>query len=210
MMRGWQMVNGVGQERGVLKCAGGAQQRRSFRADDGSHSSANPGTGESSVVLRLPPQSTILRSCALLIGFSLLHSAFCLRAVGQTYSVDWYSIAGGGGTSAGGTYQISGTSGQPDASGALTGGSYSLTGGFWSLISVVQTAVLPNLTITSAGHNVIVSWPATGSYTLQQNCNLAAPGSWLPSGYAISTRNGTSSITVTSAVGHLFFRLVNP
>ena len=66
----------------------------------------------------------------------------------QTYTIDWYKIAGGGGTSTGGTYQVSGTIGQPDASGAMSGGDYSLTGGFWSLISVVQTAGAPTLTIT--------------------------------------------------------------
>ena len=75
----------------------------------------------------------------------------------QSYTIDWYKIAGGGGTSTGGTYQVSGTIGQPDASGAMTGGSYTLTGGFWSLISVVQTAGLPSLTITRAGNSVIVS-----------------------------------------------------
>jgi hypothetical protein len=57
----------------------------------------------------------------------------------QTYSIDWYKIAGGGGTSSSGQYSVSGTIGQPDAGGAMTGGGYSLTGGFWSLISVVQT-----------------------------------------------------------------------
>ena len=58
-------------------------------------------------------------------------------ASAQQYSIDWYKVSGGGGTSTGGTYQVSGTIGQPDASGALSGGNYSLTGGFWSLISVV-------------------------------------------------------------------------
>ena len=65
-------------------------------------------------------------------------------------------------------YQVTGTIGQPDAGMAMSGGSYSVTGGFWSLISVVQTAGLPNLTITHSGNSVIVSWPNTGSYTLQQ------------------------------------------
>jgi hypothetical protein len=52
-----------------------------------------------------------------------------------------------------------------------------------------------------------VSWPATGSYTLQQNGNLATSGGWATSGYSISTANGTNSITITSATGNLFFRL---
>src|SRR5271166_55786 len=133
-------------------------------------------------------------------------------AFSQAYSIDWYKIAGGGGTSAGGTYQVSGTMGQPDAGGPMTGGSYSLTGGFWSLISVVQTAGLPNLTITHAGNSVIVSWPDSGSYTLQQNSNLAVPADWATSGYAVTTNNpiGTNSITVTPPTGNLFFRLAKP
>ena len=131
-------------------------------------------------------------------------------AANAQYSIDWYKVAGGGGTSTGGTYQVSGTIGQPDASGAMTGGNYSLTGGFWSLISVVQTGGLPNLTITHAGNSVIVSWLDTGSYTLQQNSNLAASAGWTTSGYTITTANGTNSITITQPTGNLFFRLANP
>ena len=55
-----------------------------------------------------------------------------LAGLAQQYSIDWYKIAGGGGTSTGGTYSVSGTIGQPDASGPMTGGNYSLTGGFWA------------------------------------------------------------------------------
>ena len=43
-------------------------------------------------------------------------------ATAQNYAINWWKIAGGGGTSAGGAYQLSGTVGQSDASGALTGG----------------------------------------------------------------------------------------
>ena len=63
----------------------------------------------------------------------------------QTYSIDWYKIAGGGGTSTNSQYAVSGTIGQPDASLEMSGGQYSVTGGFRSLISVVQTEGLPNL-----------------------------------------------------------------
>jgi hypothetical protein len=144
-----------------------------------------------------------------LLYFCLLLSAFSFRAIAQQYSIDWYKVSGGGGTSTGGTYQVTGTIGQPDASGAMSGGGYSLTGGFWSLISVVQTAGLPNLTITHSGNSVIVSWLNTGSYTLQQNNNLAG-GSWTTSSYTINTSNGTNSITISTPAGNLFFRLANP
>jgi hypothetical protein len=132
----------------------------------------------------------------------------------QEYSIAWHKVAGGGGTSSGtngaSVYSVSGTIGQPDASGAMSGGSYAVTGGFWSLISVVQTAGLPYLTIAHAGNSVIVSWPNTGSYSLQQNSNLAASAGWTASTYSITTSAGTNSTTITPPTGNLFFRLANP
>ena len=47
-------------------------------------------------------------------------------------TIDWYTIDGGGGFSAGGDFELEGTIGQPDA-GALTGGDFALTGGFWAV-----------------------------------------------------------------------------
>ena len=143
-----------------------------------------------------------------LIPAALLLAALVTHA--QTYSIDWSKIAAGGGTSTNGQYSVSGTIGQSDASGAMTNGQYSVTGGFWSLISVVQTAGLPNLTITHSGNSVIVAWPATGSYTLQQNGSVAAPAGWTTSGFTITTSNGTNSITITPPAGQLFFRLKKP
>jgi hypothetical protein len=141
----------------------------------------------------------------------LLSVLLPLAGWSQTYTIDWYKIAGGGGTSTNGTYQISGTIGQPDASGAMTGGSYSLTGGFWSIISVVQAAGVPNLVIVPNGlGSVKILWPNTGSYTLQQNNNLATSTAWAASGYTVSTANGTNSVTITPPQGNLFFRLANP
>src|SRR5476651_1074123 len=81
----------------------------------------------------------------------------------QSYSIDWYKIAGGGGTSTGGVYSVSGTIGQPDASGAMSGGSFSVSGGFWSLISLVQTAGAPPLILTQSGSSVTISWPSAST-----------------------------------------------
>ncbi len=126
----------------------------------------------------------------------------------QSYSIDWYKIAGGGGTSTSSLYSVTGTIGQPDAGGAMSGGGYSLTGGFWSLISVVQTIGAPTLTITRSGNTVKVSWPypSTG-WTLQQNSNLAVPGGWTASG-GISNDGVNNFITITSPTGNRFFRLM--
>jgi hypothetical protein len=92
-----------------------------------------------------------------IVLMTLAFTALVARA--QTnYTIGWYTIDGGGGTSTGGTYQVSGTIGQPNASGAMTGGNYSLTGGFWSLIAAVQTGGAPTLYITSSGNTVTVYW----------------------------------------------------
>jgi hypothetical protein len=147
----------------------------------------------------------------ILILFSLIP----VFSQAQTYSVNWYKVAGGGGASTGtngaNVFSLSGTIGQHDAGGAMSGGAYSVTGGFWSLISVVQTAGMPNLTIVRSGSSVIVAWPNTGSYTLQQNSNLGASAGWAMSGYSVSTNaSGTNTVTITAPAGSLFFRLANP
>jgi len=71
------------------------------------------------------PTLTILTAATLL--------AITARAQsGGGYDLSWWTIDGGGITFAvGGTFDLGGTIGQPDASYALTGGTYSLTGGFW-------------------------------------------------------------------------------
>jgi hypothetical protein len=139
--------------------------------------------------------------------FCLLPSAFCVCAAAQSYSIDWSTVDGGGGTSTGATYQVTGTIGQPDAGLAMSGGNYSVTGGFWSLISVVQTAGAPTLNINQSGNAVMVYWQDVSGWSLQQNANLALVSSWAPTGYQISTANGTNSITITAPAGNLFFRL---
>ena len=81
--------------------------------------------------MKNPESRTQTRAWLWPLCFIILHSSFCLPARGQSYSIDWNKVAGGGGVSTGGVYTVTGTIGQPDA-GAMTGGSYSLTGGFWS------------------------------------------------------------------------------
>ena len=98
----------------------------------------------------------------LFLFFSLMIPA---PGFAQQYSIDWYKIAGGGGSSStGGGYSVSGTVGQHDAGGPMTGGNYSLAGGFWALISVLQTPGLPSLSITTAnGTNSITITPPAGN-----------------------------------------------
>ena len=148
------------------------------------------------------------------IGTLMVILAFvCLRPAtvsAQSYSIDWYKIAGGGGTSTGGVYSVSGTIGQPDASTAMTGCNYSLTGGFWALAQVVQTPGAPTLYISHAGKNVTLFWLSVSGWNLYQSTSLATPvASWTASSSPILT-NGTNYLTVTNAAGNLFFQLYHP
>src|SRR5713226_7542168 len=91
----------------------------------------------------------------------------CLAALGslmspmqlqaQNYSIDWFTIDGGGGSSTGGVYAVSGTIGQPDA-GVMSGGPYVLSGGFWSIINLIQTPGAPFLSAIHPNAAVTVSW----------------------------------------------------
>ena len=139
----------------------------------------------------------------------LLASGLCFPALAQQYSIDWHKVAGGGGTSTGGTYQINGTIGQYDAGGPMTGGNYSLTGGFWAPISVIQTPGAPTLYFSRSGSTLTVYWQNVTGWNLQQNTNLATPAGWSVNS-SWTTANGTNSLSLTSPTGNLFFRLSNP
>jgi hypothetical protein len=155
----------------------------------------------------LPEQSKICR-LALLLCFIILHSSFCLRASAQSYSIDWYKVAGGGGTSTGGTYQVSGTIGQPDASGAMTGGNYSVTGGFWGIIAAVQTPGAPLLSVwRTATNTLVVSWPSPSTgFALYQNTNLNTTN-WVSPPETVNDDGTNRFIVVNPPTGNRFYRL---
>ena len=135
-----------------------------------------------------------------LIVFLCLLAPTLSRA--QTYSIDWFKVSGGGGTSTNGQYSLSGTIGQQDAGGPMTGANYSLTGGFWSLYAV-QTPGAPLLTITYIANQAVVSWsPSVTGWTLQTNSSLGTTnwGSYL--GAIVN-----NSVTNSPPAGNLFFRL---
>jgi hypothetical protein len=127
------------------------------------------------------------------------------------YSIDWFKIAGGGGTSSGGNYALSGTIGQADAGGPLTGGTYSLTSGFWSAVTVVQEPNTPILTIvTNPNGSMTVRWPAPfAGHVLQQSTDLT-PASWEDSLYPVSDDGTFRFVTFVPNGGRCFFRLRGP
>ena len=145
---------------------------------------------------------------SLLAAVALALSASSASA--QTYSIDWYKIAGGGGTSSNGQFTVSGTIGQHDAGGPMVGGNFSLTGGFWSLLSVVQTVGSPTIRIfLTSSNTAVVGWPvsATG-FTLQQNSVLGSSG-WTGSGAPIVV-GSENQVVIAPPAGRQFFRLAHP
>ncbi len=126
------------------------------------------------------------------------------------YAIDWYTIDGGGGTSTGGVYSVSGTIGQPDAGTVMTGGNYSLTGGFWSAVAV-QMPGAPLLSIAASPTNtVVISWPSPSTgFVLQQNTNLASTN-WTAVATSPTDDGNIRSVIVSPQVGNRFYRLQNP
>lgn len=124
------------------------------------------------------------------------------------FSVDWFTIDGGGGSSTGGVYQVHGTIGQPDA-GVLSGGGYTVTGGFWSIAAAVQVPGAPRLLVTRdlGSGAVTVSWLHKPGWILDQTPALTSTILWSPIASGFVTNAGTVSITVPAPASNRFYRL---
>jgi hypothetical protein len=152
------------------------------------------------------------RSIALLSLVAGVSLGLAMNSLAQQYDISWYKIAGGGGTSTGGVYTVSGTIGQHDA-GTLSGGSYSLTGGFWGIIAAIQTPGSPFLSITVTNHNAVLAWPTTAiGFKLQQdastgNTNWTAVNT---NTFPVVVVGSSNTVTIPVSGGNQFFRLSNP
>lgn len=151
---------------------------------------------------------TLARTFTLL-AFLLAGGALVLA---QAYSIDWSTIDGGGGTSTGGVYAVSGTIGQPEAGPPAYAGGYSLQGGFWSVIAAVQTPDAPWLSVTRSNNAVIVSWPWPADGWVLQATNalpsVAAPWPQVPPPY--QTNGANLQFTEPLPGGNKFYRLHKP
>ncbi len=137
---------------------------------------------------------------------SLLLALSLSAAQAQTFSLDWFTIDGGGGTSTGGVYSVSGTIGQPDA-GKMSGGNFTLEGGFWAAIQVPSA---PYLSITLTPTNTVVVWWALSETTwlLETTSDLLNPNSWTECSY--QTEDAICYRIESPPVGNQFYRLKKP
>jgi hypothetical protein len=131
----------------------------------------------------------------------------------QQYSIDWSTIEGGGGTSTGGVYTVTGTIGQPDA-GTMSGGTYTLSGGFWGVIAVVQTPGAPLLSIALNPQlsTITVCWPLPADGWVLESTNalpkVAAP--WPQIAPPYQTNGANLQFIELTPSGNRFYRLHKP
>jgi hypothetical protein len=132
----------------------------------------------------------------------------------QSYSLDWWTVDGGGGPSTVGAYSVGGSIGRPDAgtmSGTnASGQTFALVGGFGSVIAAVQTPGAPCLTLfRTATNTVVVSWPAPAEGWVLESTNalpgISAPWPQIPPPY--QTNGANRQFTESSPTGNEFYHL---
>ena len=138
---------------------------------------------------------------------SLVLGCWCLvLSAAAQYAIPWHTIDGGGGTSTGGVYSVSGTIGQPDAGVTMTNGQYAVTGGFWALPTAIQVGGAPTLTIVPAAPgSAMISWaPSSPGFVLQETWVLS------PANWTNSPSGSTNPIVVPATLPAKFYRLFKP
>ena len=141
-----------------------------------------------------------------LLGLALA-LAGTLTVCAQQYAIDWSSLDGGGGTSTGGAYALTGVIGQPDA-GRSSGGTFLLEGGFLS--ATAGTVPPPPVTIRIAltsSNTVLVAWPAPSTgLALRENPALGtAP--WLDVTNVPVVVGNENQVIISPSNGSRFYRL---
>jgi hypothetical protein len=139
-----------------------------------------------------------------------LISVSALSSAAQQYAVPWFKMAGGGGTSTGGGYQLSGTFGQTDA-GRVAGGIYRNEGGFWAI--ALQQLGYPPLAITGSGTSYTLTWviPEPG-FIVQEATSLTAPTVWSDVTGAASNFGPTNLLIleIPATATNRFYKLRRP
>jgi hypothetical protein len=116
--------------------------------------------------------------------------------------MDWRTVDGGGGVSAGGGWTFTGTSGQPDA-GTLAGGAWTLQGGFWNG-AIGKPPPIANAAMFTRGANSSLTIPISSLLT-----NAVDPDGDPLSLAAVSatSTNGAAVMIVSNSV---LYSPVNP
>jgi hypothetical protein len=145
-----------------------------------------------------------------LLGLALLAWICCAQSHAQPYSLKWYKVFGGAGTSASTAYSLKASTGQQDAGGPITNSLYSVTGGFWSLFAN-QPQGTPLLSINFTGTNSAqIYWPSPSTgFHLQVNASLTTTN-WAAAAESVTNNGVIKFIIVNPTSGTRFYRLASP
>lgn len=149
------------------------------------------------------PARSLARAGRLYVLLFMFAALLAGQGMAQSYSIDWYTIDGGGGTSTNGPYSLTGAIGQADTGGPMTNAQYSLTGGIWVLPLIVQEPGAPMLTVVPAAPGfALISWtPNTAGFVLQESLTLEPPA------WTNSPSGASNPITVPATLAARFYRL---
>ena len=120
------------------------------------------------------------------------------RGPAQNYSMDWFTVGGGGGRGTGGTLTMADTVGQP-AVGNGVGGNLSLNSGFWGLFGPTPTATyVLAITITPGGAGTVSRDPNTGGYAPGATVTLTAvpTSGWMFTSWSGNASGGDNPLAV--------------
>ena len=134
--------------------------------------------------------------------FALL---FVVSATHAQYSIDWFTMDGGGVSSGAGTFAMQSTLGQVDAfSGAA--GNVAFFGGYWSLFD----EPLPLLRIFRFAGDIILAWPdPSPGFALEGASDLVMPN-WNEVPIDPVIIEDEKQVNWGPPVGNYFFRLHRP
>jgi probable HAF family extracellular repeat protein len=117
------------------------------------------------------------------------------------YTVDWFKVAGGGGTSTGDVYTITGTFGQQDAGASISGGGYMVTFGFWSLLGQGAPALIPTVPIiTSQPKSLFVTNGTPAAFSVSVSGTPPLFYQWQKNGVDLSDGGNISGSTTANLV----------
>lgn len=146
------------------------------------------------------------------------HFSSTANAATTGFEISSWTVAGGGGVSSGGGFEVTGTIGQPVTAPRLTGGCWSVDPGFWSAYAVVGTPGAPVLSIRLHSFNLArVSFhPGCGDWVLQYATELGEPPTptlWTDDAASNLVADGEDLVRdfhIPSWGPRLFFRLRRP
>ncbi len=117
------------------------------------------------------------------VGYLFLF-ALSLGLRAQSYSVDSYTVAGGGGTSSAGTIGLTGTIGQPYA-GVMNAGTSAVSSGFWGCLATDPPTDPQELIVNGSFENVGGTFVLGPAFPGPNGVMLLPPGSTTIPGWTV-------------------------